>query len=209
MAVQDAEAPGRQHQQPGAGKQDADEQRSSARACRPLKPGAMTAISSGVGERRRRAPAPRRRSASRAPTAPATRSASRRSPRAEQRRVDGDERRRQRALAEQVLEKVRDAERGVERVGGVRLQAEVVREDAQPDEAGDAAQQDARRRRRTRPALQTRLRRPRSASPSVPLDFFIRNVLMKTSMSPSSTRLTSPTCSLVRWSFTSWYGCRT
>jgi len=34
------------------------------------------------------------------------------------------------------------------------------------------------------------------------IDFFIKAYLMKKSMSPSRTRFTSPTCSLVRWSFT-------
>ena len=89
-------------------------------------------------------------------------------------------------------------------------EAEVVREDALPDQAGQAAAQDAGGDERRTAATAAR---PHSASvnvvvgaprPSVPLDFFIRYVLMKTSMSPSSTRLTSPTCSLVRWSFTSW-----
>ena len=85
-----------------------------------------------------------------------------------ERGVHGNERRGERAFAEQVLEKVRDAERGVERVGGVGLQAEVVREDAQPDQAG---------RRLSRMPAATKTARAHSASsstaasPSVPLDF--------------------------------------
>ena len=84
-------------------------------------------------------------------------------------------------------------------------EAEVVREDALADEPGEAAAEDARARpsdrgaarRRALPALSQR-RRLAPASPSVPLDFFIRYDLMNTSRSPSSTRLTSPTCSFVR-----------
>ena len=63
----------------------------------------------------------------------------------DERGVDGNERRRQRALAEQILEEVGNPERGVERVGRVGLQPEVVRENPQPDEARQAAAQDAHR----------------------------------------------------------------
>ena len=61
----------------------------------------------------------------------------------EELRVDGDERRGEDALAEEVLQEVRDLERGLERAGRGGV-AEVVREDALADESGDAAQQDAR-----------------------------------------------------------------
>ena len=43
-----------------------------------------------------------------------------------------------------------------------------------------------------------------SAGPSVPLARATRVVLMRSSRSPSSTRLTSPTSNFVRWSLTSW-----
>src|SRR5207237_10344918 len=62
----------------------------------------------------------------------------------DERGIDGDERRRERALAKQVLQEVRDAERRVERIRGVRFEAEVVREDLQSNEAGEAAEEDAR-----------------------------------------------------------------
>src|SRR6185295_10032696 len=61
----------------------------------------------------------------------------------DQRGVDRNERRRQRAFTEQVLEKVGNAERGVERVGRVGLEAEVVREDAKTDEARETTAQNA------------------------------------------------------------------
>ena len=110
----------------------------------PVNPGAMAAISSGV-----------------ASTPTSTRTADHeREQRADgaghtigglplaardERGVHRDEGRRERALAEQVLQEVRDAERGVERVRRVRLEAEVMREDLQPDEAGEAAEKNARR----------------------------------------------------------------
>ena len=67
----------------------------------------------------------------------------------DERRVDRDERRRQRAFAEQILEKVGNAERGAEGVG-FGAETEIVREDTLPDQAGQPRQQDARRRRGTR-----------------------------------------------------------
>ena len=91
---------------------------------------------------RRTAPAPRWRAPGGRPPRPATRPASSSSSRASRLRVHRDEGGRQHALAEQVLQEVRDAEGGVERVGGVR-QAEVVREDALAHQAQHAAQQDA------------------------------------------------------------------
>ncbi len=60
-------------------------------------------------------------------------------------RVDRDERGREHALAEQVLEEIGDAEGGIEGVGGVRCEAEVVGEDAQAHQAHDAAEQDPSR----------------------------------------------------------------
>ncbi len=57
--------------------------------------------------------------------------------------VDGNERSRERALAEQVLKKIRNAERAVEGVGSVGLQAEEIREGADAQESDDAAGKDA------------------------------------------------------------------
>src|SRR5262249_59925038 len=71
-------------------------------------------------------------------------------------------RRRQRALAEEILKEVRDANRGVEGVGGVRFEAEEVGEGAQANEAGHAAEEDAcrdRRRGATRAVRRGYLRR--------------------------------------------------
>ena len=62
----------------------------------------------------------------------------------DQRGVDRNERRRQRAFAEQILQKVGDAERRAEGVG-FDAEAEVVREDALSDQAGQPRQQDAGR----------------------------------------------------------------
>ncbi len=59
-------------------------------------------------------------------------------------RVDRDERRREDPLSEQVLQEVGDLQRGLERVRRLRA-AEVVGEDAFADETGDPAQQNARR----------------------------------------------------------------
>ena len=92
--------------------------------------------------RRRRGRRATPSSASRPATAPATRSASSSSPRGMDLRVDRDERSGQRAFAEQILEQVRDLEPGVERVGRVRGEAEVVREHADPDQAEDPADED-------------------------------------------------------------------
>src|SRR5262249_25578536 len=62
-----------------------------------------------------------------------------------QARVNRNERSGERAFAEQILEQVRNAERGVERVGGQRLLAEVMREDPCPHQAGEAADENAGR----------------------------------------------------------------
>ena len=142
-------------------------------------------------------------SASSAPTAPATRSASRRSPRATSAAYTGMNDAESAPSPNRFCRKFGNAERGVERVGGFDAEAEVVREDAQPDQAGQPASAGCRPRRTdARCSLGAQTSSSRAGSPSVPLDFFIRYVLMKPSRSPSSTRLTSPTCSFVRWSFT-------
>ena len=137
MAVQHAETPRRQDQQPGARKQHADDRHRQ--------------IAFLAGEARRDHGAERGRGDDasqddhgddqREQGADGTRHAvgfARLAAR-EQRRVDRNERRGERPLAEQVLEEVGDAETGGEGVGGVALQAEIVREDALPDEAGDPA----------------------------------------------------------------------
>ncbi len=56
--------------------------------------------------------------------------------------VDGNERGGEHAFAEQVLQEIGDAEGGPEGVRRVGI-AEVVREDAVADQAGDAAQEDS------------------------------------------------------------------
>ena len=154
----------------------------------PSNPGAITSMRSGVRQDADEHDDARPTSARSEATAPATRSASRRSPRASERRIHRDERRRERAFAEQVLQEVGNAERGVERVGGVGAEAEVVREDALPDEAGQPRQQNAGRdeeRRNHGGHGRSRLTcwghggsaqtsSSGTGSPSVPLDFFIR-----------------------------------
>src|SRR6185369_5274293 len=60
-----------------------------------------------------------------------------------------------------------------------------------------------------RPPAQRSSSAEASAGPSVPLARATSAVLMRSSRSPSRTRLTSPTSCFVRWSFTSWYGWRT
>ena len=61
----------------------------------------------------------------------------------EQPRIDGDEGRGEDTFAEEVLEEVRDAKGGLEGAGGVGV-AEIVGEDALAHEAGDAAEEDPR-----------------------------------------------------------------
>ena len=115
----------------------------------PAKPGAIASIS----QRRAHTP-PRVRSAVARASSAADRA---RDPRrllvvllGEQPRVDRDEGRRQHALAEEVLQEVRDAERRREGVGRVG-QSEVVREDALAHEPRDATEQDAGRDQRREP----------------------------------------------------------
>ena len=81
-----------------------------------------------------------------------------------------------------------------------------MREDALPDEAGEAAAENAggdeQRRASGRGADRgvdsVNVFVWRRAGRACRSHFFIRYALMNTSMSPSSTRLTSPTCSFVR-----------
>ena len=74
-------------------------------------------------------------------------------------RVDGDERAREDALAQQVLEQVGDPQRGVEHAGD-RPAAQVVGEDPLPDEPADARQEDAARHQDGVPAAPPGVRRP-------------------------------------------------
>ena len=66
-----------------------------------------------------------------------------------QARIDRDERSGERALAEQILEKIGNPERGVERIGRVGLQAEEVRECPDAQQAKDPAREDTSAHRRS------------------------------------------------------------
>ena len=194
MAVEHAQAPRRQHQQPGARKQDAHEL-NRERALIAVEPGRdeideqRRGEHAGEDDRAHHQREERQDGAGHAVgIAPLAL--------CDERRVDRDERRRQRAFAEQILQNVGNAERRAEGVG-FGAEAEVVREDALPDQAGQPRQQDAGRRRGTRNAQGTTQARAESqsersvltvacardsvpssssgaGSPSVPLDFFIR-----------------------------------
>jgi hypothetical protein len=59
-------------------------------------------------------------------------------------RIDRNKRCRQNTFAEEVLQYIRDAERGAESIGGVRV-SEIVSEDAIADQPHEAAKQDASR----------------------------------------------------------------
>ena len=139
VAVEDAEAEGREDEEAGAGKEDPDE------PDRQLAPLPGEAWGEDVDEERRRQDAQCRQEnrQERQERSDRTCRAARLLllPLCEKARVDGDERRRQRALAEEVLENVRGAERRPE---GVRRQgaAEVVGEDPLADEPREPAQED-------------------------------------------------------------------
>ena len=142
MAVEDAEAPGREHQQRRAGEQDADKLDGEQARLAP------EAVGDHVDQRGREEHAQQHQH------------------RGDQHqdgedgggragglfvalfgvqpRVDGDERRRQNAFAKEVLQHVRDAEGGFEGVGGHGV-AEVVGEDALAHQADDFGEQDAGR----------------------------------------------------------------
>jgi len=60
----------------------------------------------------------------------------------EQLRIDGDERSRERAFAEDILQKVWNSKRGAERAGGIG-RAQVMRKDSLSDNANDAADQNS------------------------------------------------------------------
>ena len=140
MTVEDAEEPRRHHEQARAGKQDAHDLNRQV---------ALVALEAGrdhVDEIRRHQHADRdqHRHANghdRA-DAPCEHVGGFGVALAEQFAVNRNERRRQHALAEQVLQDVRDAEAGFERVGRGRV-AEKMREDAVAHEAGNPAEQYA------------------------------------------------------------------
>ncbi len=170
VAVQDAETPGRNHQETGARKEDAH-QRGRQRALGTAEAGRDHADEqrrqqhAGDDQHRRdqrQDPEDRPRHAVRLVLAIAR----------QQSRVDGNERRRQGAFAEQVLEQVRDPERRVERVARVGLHGEEMAEERDPREPCDAAEQNARgdergRARRTGGGFGRHRCRP-STGPGVP-----------------------------------------
>ena len=140
VAVQNAQAPGRERQQPGAGKEnlnDADGQFPLA---------ALKPRSDGVDQERRGQHAKqnqnrrgeRQNGADRARHAACFLLVALR----QQAAVNRNERRREDPLSKQVLQKVGDAERGAEGVGHIR-KSEIVGEHALPHEAHQAAEQNA------------------------------------------------------------------
>ena len=141
MAVENSETPGGEHQQSGAGKQDAHQ------------PDGEFAL--GAFETRRDDPDQVRRQQD---TDQHEHGRGERQDRAhrsghaagfllvalgEQARVHRNEGRGEHAFAEQVLQEIRDAEGGVEGIGLIEL-AEVVRKDALPHQSDDAADQNPR-----------------------------------------------------------------
>ena len=140
VAVQDAEAPGREDEQSRAGKEDANQLNRQL---------ALVALEAGrdrVDQQRRREHAQqhqhgdeqREQRADSAGDAVCILSLAAR----DERRIDRNERRRQRAFTKQVLQEVRNAERGTE---GVRVAAKPkkVREDALADQTRQAGDQNA------------------------------------------------------------------
>jgi hypothetical protein len=140
MAVENAEAPGGEHQQARAGKQNAHD------ADGELALGAVEAGRDGVDQpgRGQHAGQHQRRGGQRQNGTDGAGHAAGLLFVAfgQQAGVNRNERGREYALAEQVLQEIGDAEGGVEGVGGVR-EAEVMGEDALADEADQAAEQDA------------------------------------------------------------------
>jgi hypothetical protein len=141
VAVEHAKAPRRQDQQTGTRKKDADDL-DGERALRAGKTGRDDRDQQGgrqYPDQHERRHHDREQRTDRAGhpigLAPVT-------PR-DERCVHRDEGCGERTLPEQVLQEVGDAECRVEGVGSVRLQAEVVREDAQPNKPRDTAQENA------------------------------------------------------------------
>ena len=145
MAVENAEAPGRQHEQAGARKQDADD------GDRQLALFAREARRDERDEQRRGEDAEQHEHCrdERQQRRDRARDARGLSPflARDERGVHRNERRRQRAFAEQVLKEIGNAERGHERVGRIGLKAEVLGEEPLADEAGEPAAERCRTRR--------------------------------------------------------------
>ena len=141
MAVENSEAPGREHQQPRAGEQDAHQPDSQL----PL--GAAEAGRDAVDQVRRREHSGQhqdRRDQSQNRGHGARHVARLLVVLARQQAgIDRDEGCGKHPFAKQVLQKVGNAEGGVEGVGGVGNLPEVVREDALADQPDQAAEQDA------------------------------------------------------------------
>ena len=142
MAVEDAEAPRGEHQQAGARKQDADDRD------RQLPLLALESRRDERDEQRRgehaeqheRARDEREQRRHRAGDARGLFPFLAR----DKRRIHGNERRGQRAFAEQVLQKIGNAEGRHERVGRIG-EAEIMREEPLADKAGEPAAEDAER----------------------------------------------------------------
>jgi hypothetical protein len=141
VAVEDAETPGGYHEDAGAGEED-PHNRDRQRALFAAEPWCDQ-----VDEQRRRQHADQherrhhqdeqrgdgaRHTIGLAPVAAR-----------QQRGIDRNERCRQRTLAEEVLQHVRNAQRGVEGVGRIVAEAEIMREDPLANQAGDAAEENA------------------------------------------------------------------
>ena len=140
VAVEDAEAEGREDEEAGSGEEDPDE------PYRQLAPLAREAGREEVDEEGRREDAERGEEdgeeREERPGGPRRPPRLLHPPLAEEAGVDRDERSRERAFAEEVLEDVRGAQRRPEGVGRHRA-AEVVGEDALPNEPREAAQEYA------------------------------------------------------------------
>ena len=165
MAVQDAEAPRRQHQQAGAREQHAHDR------------DRQIAFRSGESRRDERNQQWRQQNAEEHQDR--GNEAEQRNDRAgdtcglapiaasQQRCIHGNERRRERAFTKEILKNVRDPEGRHECISGIRLQAEVMGEDALPNEAGEAAEEDPERDQRChgQPSYSASAARQTSAAP--------------------------------------------
>ncbi len=145
MAVQDAQAPGREDQGAGRGEEDPD-QADGEEVVRAGEPGG-----DHLHEKRRGEHAQRHQRRGRGGEQPGGCAGHAVGllllAAGQQVGVDGDERAREHALAEQVLQEVGDAQRGVEDAGD-RPAAQVVGEDPLADEAAHPRQEDAGRDQR-------------------------------------------------------------
>ena len=142
MAIEHAQAPRGQHEQPGAGKQDPN------KLDRQVALVARKAWRNRGNQHRRREYSghhqdrddEREKRTDRACDPVGVLALAAR----DERRVDRDEGCGERAFAKQILEKVGNAKRRVEGVGGVGLKSEVVRKDLEPDQPGETTDENAR-----------------------------------------------------------------